>query len=201
MDAACKGAFEANKPVGGFKIAKESGEWTSSNFHPYLPPETYLTCRQVSIHLHIFLVIKLVKLEIPHAFITITRFFSARKHALVDAVVREDLSDMTAVIAFPGGIGTLDEVFEILALIQLERIGSKHPVPFLVMNYNSFYSKLLDFLDECEMWGTVAKGEVGSLWKVCNGNLEALEYLAQFYDVPQSKRNYDVGVVKQDIIS
>jgi len=45
MDAAFKGAFEANKPVGGFKIARESGEWTSSNFHPYLPPETYLTCR------------------------------------------------------------------------------------------------------------------------------------------------------------
>lgn len=45
MDAAINGALQAKKPVGGFKIAKESGEWTSSNFHPYLPPETYLTCR------------------------------------------------------------------------------------------------------------------------------------------------------------
>ncbi|KAH7673302.1 LOG family protein [Dioscorea alata] len=165
MDAAVKGALEAKKPVGGFKIAKEAGEWTTSNFHPYLPPETYLTCR----------------------------FFSARKHGLVDAAVRNKPSDMTAVVAFPGGIGTLDEIFEILALIQLERIGSNLPVPFLLLNYNSFYSKLLDFFDDCEKWGTVARGEVASLWKVCDGNLEALEYLADFYSLPQSKRDFNIG--------
>ncbi|KAJ0963553.1 hypothetical protein J5N97_028675 [Dioscorea zingiberensis] len=166
MDAAVKGALEAKKPVGGFKIARESSEWTTSNFHPYLPPETYLTCR----------------------------FFSARKHGLVDAAVRNKPSDMTAVVAFPGGIGSLDEIFEILALIQLERIGSNFPVPFLILNYDSFYSKLLDFMDDCEKWGTVGSGEVASLWKVCDGNLEALEYLADFYSLPQSKRNYNIGV-------
>ncbi|GMP65160.1 hypothetical protein CsSME_00026090 [Camellia sinensis var. sinensis] len=156
MDAATKGAMQAGKPVGGFKISKEAGEWTATNFHPYLPSETYLTCR----------------------------FFSARKHGLVDAVVRSDSSDRTAVVALPGGVGTLDEVFEILALIQLKRIGSELPVPFLLMNYDSFYSKLLDFLNDCEHWGTVAKGEVSSLWKVCDNNLEALAYLEEFYDLP-----------------
>ncbi|XP_077229945.1 putative lysine decarboxylase family protein [Tasmannia lanceolata] len=166
MDAAIKGALEAEKPVGGFKIAKESGEWTSSNFHPYLPSETYLTCR----------------------------FFSARKHGLVDSVVRKSALDMTAVVALPGGIGTLDEVFEILALIQLQRIGSELPIPFLLINYDSFYSKLLSFLDDCEDWGTVSKGEVASLWKVCNDNFEALEYLAEFYSLPDSKRKYKTGV-------
>ncbi|CAI9088288.1 OLC1v1022583C1 [Oldenlandia corymbosa var. corymbosa] len=158
MDAATQGALKARKPVGGFKIGKEAGEWTSSNFHPYLPPETYLTCR----------------------------FFSARKHGLVDAVVRARSSDRTAVIALPGGIGTLDEIFEIMALIQLERIGSKLPVPFLLMNYDSFYTKLLEFLDDCEHWGTLSKGEVSSLWKVCCNNSEALEYLAEFYSLPFS---------------
>lgn len=165
MDAAFEGAVEANKAVGGFKIARESGEWTSSNFHPYLPPETYITCR----------------------------FFSARKHALVDAAVRNDPSDMTAVVTFPGGVGTLDEVFEILALIQLERIGSKFPVPFLLLNYDHYYSKLLDFVQECEKWGTVEKGEVESLWKVCDGNVEALEYLSEFYNLPKSRRrSYEI---------
>ncbi|XP_068669276.1 probable cytokinin riboside 5'-monophosphate phosphoribohydrolase LOGL9 isoform X2 [Aristolochia californica] len=164
MDAATKGAIEAKRPVGGFKIAREAGEWTTSNFHSYLPSETYLTCR----------------------------FFSARKHGLVDAVVRNGASEKTAVVALPGGIGTLDEVFEILALIQLERIGSRLPVPFLLMNYDSFYSKLLDFLDDCEDWGVVSKGEVASLWKVCNNNFEALEYLADFYNIPQKERNYRV---------
>ncbi|KAF3955169.1 hypothetical protein CMV_019586 [Castanea mollissima] len=161
MDAATKGALQAGKPVGGFKIGKEAGEWTASNFHPYLPPETYLTCR----------------------------FFSARKHGLVDAIVRSSSSDRTAVVALPGGIGTLDEVFEILALIQLERIGSKLPVPFLLMNYDSFYSKLLDFLDDCEGWGTVSKGEVASLWTVCDNNSEALTYLAEFYNLPLSDKD------------
>lgn len=97
--------------------------------------------------------------------------------------MRNNSSEKTAVVALPGGIGTLDEVFEILALIQLERIGSNLPVPFLLMNYDSFYSKLLDFLDVCEDWGTVCKGEVASLWKVCNSNSEALTYLADFYGI------------------
>lgn len=110
---------------------------------------------------------------------TTCRFFSARKHGLVDAAVRATGSDKTAIVALPGGIGTLDEAFEILALIQLERIGSLLPVPFLLMNYNSFYSKLLDFLGDCEGWGTVSSSEVASLWKVCNNNSEALTYLTQ----------------------
>ena len=45
MDAVVQGALQAGKPVGGFKIAKEAGEWTASNSHPYLSSETYLTCR------------------------------------------------------------------------------------------------------------------------------------------------------------
>lgn len=159
MDAVNQGALEAGKVVGGFKIAKEAGEWTATNFHPYLPSDTYLTCR----------------------------FFSARKHGLVDAAVRASASDRTAVIALPGGIGTLDEIFEILTLIQLERIGSVLPVPFILMNYDSFYTKLLEFLDQCKDNGTVAEGEVQSLWKVCDNNLEALTYLAEFYDLPPSE--------------
>ncbi|CAB4277953.1 unnamed protein product [Prunus armeniaca] len=125
MDAATKGALQAGKSVGGFKIGKEA-----------------------------------------------------------DAAVRSCSSDRTAVVALPGGIGTLDEIFEILALIQLERIGSELPVPFLLMNYDSFYSKLLGFLDDCEDWGTLSKGEITSLWKVCDSNSEALAYLADFYKLP-----------------
>lgn len=45
MDAVTKGALQAGMPVGGFKIGKEAGEWTASNFHPYLPLQSYLTCR------------------------------------------------------------------------------------------------------------------------------------------------------------
>lgn len=109
----------------------------------------------------------------------------------MDAAVRSSSSDRTAVVALPGGVGTLDEMFEILALIQLERIGSELPVPFLVMNYDSFYGKLLDFLHNCEDWGTVFKGEVASLWKICDNNTEALIYLADFYNLPSGKERHE----------
>lgn len=51
MDAVVKGALQVGKPVGGFKISKEAGEWTSSNFHPYLENHVYYTCRQSFLHL------------------------------------------------------------------------------------------------------------------------------------------------------
>ncbi|EPS58294.1 hypothetical protein M569_16522, partial [Genlisea aurea] len=153
MDAATRGAMEAGRPVGGFKISREGGECTDSDIHPYLPAGNYVTCR----------------------------FFSARKHGLVDAAVRASSSDRTAVVVLPGGIGTLDEAFEILALIQLRRIGSAHPVPFILMNYDSFYSKLLEFVEDCERRGTVADGEVAALWKVCGSNKEAIAYFTELY--------------------
>ncbi|MCO5572439.1 hypothetical protein L7F22_026194 [Adiantum nelumboides] len=155
MDAVMKGALKAGKPVGGFKIGKEAGEWTSSNFHPYLENHVYYTCR----------------------------FFSARKHGLVDAAVRNQPSERTAFVAFPGGLGTVDEVFEILTLKQLERIGSKYPVPFLLMNYDGFYTKLLDFLGTCKELGAVSDGEVEGLWTVCETNKDAMKYLADFYGI------------------
>lgn len=128
------------------------------------------------------------------------RFFSARKHGLVDAAVRASNSDRTAVIALPGGVGTLDEMFEIMALIQLERIGSLLPVPFLLMNYNSFYSKLLEFLDDCDKWGTVSKGEVASLWKVCDTNSEALAHLAEFYNLHPINRYGETTKLEQNSV-
>jgi predicted Rossmann-fold nucleotide-binding protein len=111
-------------------------------------------------------------------------------------VIRNNVSEKTAIIALPGGIGTLDEMFEILALIQLERIGSALPVPFIVMNYDAFYSKLLEFIETCENLGTVSKGEVSALWKVCNNNFEALTYLAEFYDLPDGSAKLETELRK-----
>ena len=65
---------------------------------------------------------------------------------MVDAAVRSSSSDRIAGLALPGGIGTQDKVFEILALIQLEWIGSELPFPFLYKkkiikkkNYNHLF--------------------------------------------------------------
>lgn len=162
MDAVTRGAIGAQQPVGGFRVAKEGGVWVESSVHPYLATETYFTCR----------------------------FFSARKHGLAEAGVRNSAVDRTAFVCLPGGIGTLDEVFEIMTLIQLNRLGSAFPVPFLMLNYDDFYTHLLRFMATGQDWGTVRPGEFESICRVCTSNVDALEYLADFYGVPQHDRGF-----------
>ena len=48
-----------------------------------------------------------------------------------------------AFIALPGGIGTLEEIFQITSWAQLKM----HQKPIGLLNINGFYDKLLSFLD------------------------------------------------------
>lgn len=52
-----------------------------------------------------------------------------------------ELSD--AFVALPGGIGTLEEIFEVWTWTQL----GAHSKPCAVLNVHGFYDKLLEFLD------------------------------------------------------
>ena len=53
-----------------------------------------------------------------------------------------DLAD--AFIVLPGGIGTLEELFEVLTAAQL----GFHNKPIGILNINNYYDLLLDFLDK-----------------------------------------------------
>ncbi|GGA67109.1 cytokinin riboside 5'-monophosphate phosphoribohydrolase [Edaphobacter acidisoli] len=82
----------------------------------------------------------LVDLEVAHHGITelhITDTMHTRK-ALIGQ--RAD-----AFIALPGGFGTFEELFEVLAWHSLRL----HQKPIVLVNINGFYDKLLDFLDHC----------------------------------------------------
>lgn len=60
-----------------------------------------------------------------------------------------DLS--TGFLIFPGGMGTLDELFEILTWRQL----GLHSKPIAILNINSYYDHLLNFLDHAVSQGLI----------------------------------------------
>lgn len=89
----------------------------------------------------------LVDLEVAHDGLTelhITDTMHTRK-ALIGQ--RSD-----AFIALPGGFGTFEEMFEVLAWQTLKL----HAKPILLLNTNGFYDKLLEFLDHCVGQGMIS---------------------------------------------
>lgn len=80
----------------------------------------------------------LIEREVAHK--GITEFHVVKTMAERKAVM-DDLSD--AFIAMPGGIGTLDELFEVMSWNQLELINK----PLALYNVDGYWNKLLEFLD------------------------------------------------------
>ncbi len=90
----------------------------------------------------------LVDLEVAHHGITelhITSTMHTRK-----ALIGEKAD---AFIALPGGFGTFEELFEVLAWHTLKI----HAKPILLLNINGFYDKLLIFLDHCVVEGMLKR--------------------------------------------
>jgi uncharacterized protein (TIGR00730 family) len=82
----------------------------------------------------------LVDIEVAHRGLTelhITETMHTRKALMAE---RAD-----AFIALPGGFGTFEELFEVLAWHTLKI----HAKPIILLNINGFYDPLLAFLDHC----------------------------------------------------
>src|ERR1700722_4283395 len=82
----------------------------------------------------------LVDLEVAHQGVTelhVTSTMHTRKALMAE---RAD-----AFLILPGGFGTFEEMFEVLAWQTLKL----HTKPILLLNINGFYDPLLAFLDHC----------------------------------------------------
>ena len=77
-----------------------------------------------------------------------------------------------AFIALPGGIGTLDEIAEILTLIQLEQISK----PLVIVNYQNFYGPLVNFFNSL-VEQKLAKENFLQHYYLAKNNDEAIDFL------------------------
>jgi len=92
-----------------------------------------------------------------------------------------------ALVIFPGGFGTLDELFEILTLAQTEKLAKK----ILVVIYGSHYwHKIINFQAMADS-GVISPGDL-DLFKIVDSPEEGFEYLKEgltrYHLGPQPKR-------------
>lgn len=77
-----------------------------------------------------------------------------------------------AFIIAPGGIGTLDEFFQVLTLISLDRKIS----PIVIFNVNGYYDKLIDVIETGIKEGFI-RDSIRHLFYVTDDANEALNYI------------------------
>ncbi len=85
-----------------------------------------------------------------------------------------------ALLAFPGGFGTLDELFEVLTLVQC---GKAKPVPIFLFG-SEFWKRLINF-DVLVEEGTISEADL-ALFRYVDDPLQAWEGLRDFYQLPQA---------------
>ncbi len=79
-----------------------------------------------------------------------------------------------AIVAFPGGFGTLDELFETLTLIQTEKVGHATPV---ILFGSEFWNEIINF-DALVKWGMISPEDV-NLFKIIDTVEDARDYLIE----------------------
>ncbi len=79
-----------------------------------------------------------------------------------------------ALVAFPGGFGTFDELFEVLTLIQTEKSRKHMPVILYGSNY---WNSVLN-IDAMIEWGTISAKDK-KLYHVCDTPEQAFEILTK----------------------
>lgn len=89
-----------------------------------------------------------------------------------------------ALVAFPGGFGTLDELFEVLTLVQTRKA---QPVPILL--FGSDYWKRLINLEMLVEAGTIGAEDL-NIFSYVDTPEEAWRSICDFYCLPSAKENF-----------
>ena len=96
-------------------------------------------------------------------------YFAARKmHFMMRA---------KALVAFPGGFGTLDELFEVMTLVQTKKA---HPVPIILFG-RDYWKRLINFEVLVEE-GTIAPEDL-ELFQITDDPQEAWNTIRDFYQL------------------
>jgi uncharacterized protein (TIGR00730 family) len=77
-----------------------------------------------------------------------------------------------ALIGFPGGFGTMDEVFELLTLLQTKKIAKQVPV---VLFDSTFWNEVINF-NALQQYGVIKPTDL-KLFKIIDDVDEAFEYI------------------------
>lgn len=77
-----------------------------------------------------------------------------------------------ALVVFPGGVGTMDELFELLTIVQTNKTRKYMPI---VLFGSDFWNEVINF-EALVKWGTIAKEDL-ELFRIFDDVDEAFEYL------------------------
>jgi uncharacterized protein (TIGR00730 family) len=89
-----------------------------------------------------------------------------------------------AIVALPGGVGTLEELTEAITLKQLGLFKG----PIIILNTLNFYKSLIDFLQHM-VSGNFLRYEHKGMWEIANTPEEVIVYLMKKDDWLPNPRN------------
>ncbi len=79
-----------------------------------------------------------------------------------------------AIVVFPGGFGTFDELFEVLTLVQTLKIKKRMPI---VLFGDAFWREVIDF-DALARYGTIGKADLDLFFRTDSVD-EAYDYITR----------------------
>lgn len=93
-----------------------------------------------------------------------------------------------ALVVFPGGFGTMDELFEMLTLVQTRKTSKRLPI---ILMGSEFWNKVINFEALVE-WGTISPEDL-ALFRVIDHVDEAFEMLREHLSKPAEYNSPNYG--------